>query len=305
MQAIPAQQDTPGVPGTGAQIGKTRQRMLPSAGRIILYVIAIIASILVVLPVMRAVFESLTPADEIFSVPIHIFPAHPTFDNYNVLFTKLDDVEIPRWFVNSLFISTVVTALVLLFDSMAAFALSRLHFPGRTAIFVLFLSTLLIPGQVTFIPVYVELQKLHFLDSYNALIWPYLAGAFGVFLLRQFFQSIPRELEEAAIVDGANTFMLYWRIILPNVKSALAAVGILTFTGVWNDLFWPMVAINSTDLRTLPVGLTIMNLEYGGTPGPGLVMASAVVAVVPVLVIYIIFQRSIVEGISLTGMAGR
>jgi multiple sugar transport system permease protein len=193
----------------------------------------------------------------------------------------------------------------LLVDSMAAFALSRLYFPGRNVIFAIFLSTLLIPSQVTFIPVYVELQKLHFLDSYNSLIWPYLAGAFGVFLLRQFFQTIPRELEEAAIIDGANTFTIYWRIILPLTRAALTAVGILSFTAVWNDLFWPLVTITSNDLRTLPVGLTILNGEYGGTPGPALIMAGAVVACVPVLVVYAIFQRSIVEGISLTGLAGR
>jgi multiple sugar transport system permease protein len=282
-------------------------------GRPLLYLIAIVASIIVIIPFLWAVSQSFTPADEIFQVPVHLVPKHPTLLNYKVLFLlsdvspgqTLSDVEIPRWFLNSLFVSTAVTVLTLLFDSMAAFALARLSFPGRSALFVLFISTMLIPGQVTFIPVYVEMQKLHFLNTYNSLIWPYLANAFFVFLLRQFFQTIPRELEEAAIVDGANTFIVYWRIILPNVKSALTAVGILSFTGVWNDLFWPMVTINSTDLRTLPVGLTIMNLEYGGSPGPGLVMASAVVAFVPVLVVYTIFQRYIVEGISLTGLAGR
>lgn len=274
-------------------------------GRLVLYLIAILLGIIVLIPFLWAVSQSFTPADEIFSIPIHVIPAHPTLDNYNVLFFKLGDVEIVRWFLNSLFVSTAVTALILLFDSMAAFALSRLRFPGRMVVFFAFISTMLIPAQVTFIPLYVEMQKLGFLDSYNSLIWPYLANAFYVFLLRQFFQGIPRDLDEAAIVDGAGTFTIYWRVLLPNTKSALAAVGILSFTAVWNDLFWPMVTINSVDLRTLPMGLTIMNLEYGGTPGPGLVMASAVAAFLPVLIVYTIFQRSIVEGISLTGLGGR
>jgi len=274
-------------------------------GRFLLYLIAIILSIIVLIPFLWAVSQSFTPASEIFSIPIHVIPAHPTLENYNVLFFKLGDVEIVRWFLNSLFVSTAVTLLILLFDSMAAFALSRLRFPGRMVVFFAFISTMLIPAQVTFIPLYVEMQKLGFLDSYNSLIWPYLANAFYVFLLRQFFQGIPRDLDEAAIVDGAGTFTIFWRVILPNTKSALAAVGILSFTAVWNDLFWPMVTINSVDLRTMPMGLTIMNLEYGGTPGPGLVMASAVIAFLPVLIVYTIFQRSIVEGISLTGLGGR
>ena len=274
-------------------------------GRFLLYLIAILLSIIVLIPFLWAVSQSFTPANEIFSIPIHVIPVHPTLENYNVLFFKLGDVEIGRWFVNSLFVSTAVTLLILLFDSMAAFALSRLRFPGRMVVFFAFISTMLIPAQVTFIPLYVEMQKLGFLDSYNSLIWPYLANAFYVFLLRQFFQGIPRDLDEAAIVDGAGTFTIFWRVILPNTKSALAAVGILSFTAVWNDLFWPMVTINSVDLRTLPMGLTIMNLEYGGTPGPGLVMASAVMAFLPVLIVYVIFQRSIVEGISLTGLGGR
>ncbi|HEY8283085.1 MAG TPA: carbohydrate ABC transporter permease [Chloroflexota bacterium] len=280
-------------------------RVSRRTGRFLLYLIAIVLSIIVLIPFLWAVSQSFTPANEIFSIPIHIVPAHPTLENYHVLFFKLGDVAIGRWFLNSLFVSTAVTALILLFDSMAAFALSRLRFPGRTIVFFAFISTMLIPAQVTFIPLYVEMQKLGFLDSYNSLIWPYLANAFYVFLLRQFFQGIPRDLDEAAIVDGAGTFTIFWRVILPNTKSALAAVGILSFTAIWNDLFWPMVTINSVDLRTLPMGLTIMNTEYGGTPGPGLVMASAVIAFLPVLIIYTIFQRSIVEGISLTGLGGR
>lgn len=280
-------------------------RVVVRGNQLLLYVIAILASIVVLIPFLWAVSQSLTPESQIFSGNIQLIPAHPTFNNYITLFFNEPDVHIARWFFNSIFVSTVVTALTLLVDSMAAFALARLRFPGRNVVFFVFISTLLIPSQVTFIPVYVEMQKLGFLDSYNALIWPYLAGAFGVFLLRQFFQTIPRELEEAAVIDGARTFTIYWRIVLPLTRAALAAVGILTFTAVWNDLFWPLVVINSETLRTLPVGLTILNGEYGGTPGPALIMASAVVVFVPVLVVYTIFQRSIVEGISLTGIAGR
>lgn len=284
--------------------GRTR-RVLPRANYLILYLIAIIASILVLIPFLWAVSQSFTPASQIFTGTVQLVPAHPTLDNYITLFFKEPDVDIGRWFLNSVFVSTAVTALTLLVDSMAAYALARLRFPGRNIVFFVFISTLLIPSQVTFIPVYVEMQKLGFLDTYNALIWPYLAGAFGVFLLRQFFQTIPREVEEAAIVDGASVFTIFWRIILPLTRASLAAVAILTFSAVWNDLFWPLVTINADTMRTLPVGLTILNGEYGGTPGPALIMAGAVVVFVPVLVVYAIFQRSIVEGISLTGLAGR
>jgi multiple sugar transport system permease protein len=280
-------------------------RVLTHGSRLTLYLAAIIASIIVLIPFLWAVSQSFTPESEIFSGTVHVVPAHPTLDNYVTLFFRESDVQIPRWFLNSVFVSTAVTFLTLLVDSMAAFALARLRFPGRDILFFVFISTMLIPSQVTFVPVYVEMQKLGFLDTYNSLIWPYLAGAFGVFLLRQFFQTVPQELEEAAIMDGARTFTIYWRIILPLTKSALTAVGILTFTAVWNDLFWPLVTITSDSLRTLPVGLTILNGEYGGTPGPALIMASACVAFFPVLVVYTIFQRSIVEGISLTGLAGR
>jgi multiple sugar transport system permease protein len=208
-----------------------------------------------------------------------------------------------RWFLNSMFASLSITALVLLLSSLSGFAFGRLEFPGRDVIFFILLTSLMVPGAVTLIPVFILLRNLNFLDSPNALIWPAGASVGGIFLLRQHFQGIPKELEEAAVVDGASRFRVYWQICLPLVKGTLIALGIFTFLGSWNDLFWPLIVLSDRNRLTLPAGLAI--LGQGNYVQRGITMAAAVIASLPPLVLYIIFQRRIVAGISTTGLAGR
>jgi len=208
-----------------------------------------------------------------------------------------------RWLINSIFVASSVTALVLFICSLTAYAYARLEFPGRDAIFFLLLTSLMVPSAVTFIPNFLLMRNLHWLDSYHGLIWLNGANVFGVFLLRQHFQSIPKELEEAAVIDGAGRFRIYWQIALPLVTSAMVALGIFTFLGNWNDLFWPLVILSDRTRLTLPVGLQV--LGNGNYVQHGVTMAAAVVATTPPLILYMIFQRRIVAGISLTGMGGR
>jgi multiple sugar transport system permease protein len=253
-------------------------------------------------PFLWVVSQSFMSNTEIFDVPPRLIPRHPTLENYYAVFTR-QDLQLGRWFINSVFVSSAITILVLAVASTAAYAFARLRFPGRDIIFYAALATMMIPGQVTLIPIFLLMRDLKFLDTYHALIWPAGANVFGVFLLRQFFMTIPIELEEAAILDGASRFGVYRRVVLPLSSSALVALGIFTFLGSWNDLFWPLIVLNRLEMRTLPVGLAILVGEYGYERALG--MAGATVALVPVLIFYTIFQRRIIEGVTLTGMGGR
>jgi len=271
-------------------------------GRILLYCAMAFAAVLFVAPVMWMLVMSFLPESEIFQPVPHWLPQHPTLSNYTELLKRAEEAPVMRWFANSLFVSLTSTFAYLLLSSMAAYAFARLTFPGRDMLFFLVLATLVIPGQVTIIPVFLILQRLGWFNTFYALIVPGLAGVFGVFLLRQFFLTIPRELEEAAVMDGCSTGGIYRRIILPLGKPALATLGIFSFLGSWNDFMLPLIAVNETDMRTLPVGLMIFLGRY--TMQYGLVMAAAAVATVPVLAVFLLFQRHIVSGVVLTGLKG-
>jgi multiple sugar transport system permease protein len=248
------------------------------------------------------VVVSITPSAEVYRWPLQLWPTNPTFEHYREVFTR-QDLLIDRWFVNSVVVSTIITVLCVFLSSLTAYGFARLEFPGRDLIFLLLLFTLMVPGQVTLIPVFLLIRGLGWLDTYHALIWPGAVSVFGVFLLRQFFASVPRELEEAALMDGAGRFRIYWQIVLPLSRAAIVALTIFVFLGAWNDLFWPLVVLNSLELRTLPVGLTVLQGTY--TQERALVMAGTVIASAPVLVFYAIFQRRIIQGVMLTGMGGR
>ena len=189
------------------------------------------------------------------------------------------------------------TLAVIAICTPAAYAFARLKFPGRNLLFGLLLLTVMIPSQVTLIPNFLLMRDLKFLDTFNALIWPGAANVFGVFLLRQFFQQIPQELEEAAILDGATYWGRFWHVILPLSTNAITALAILVFLGHYNDLLWPFITMNSLDMRTLPVGLQILNSSYAGQDRP-MVLAGAVFATVPIVIFYIIFQRRIIQAAS-------
>jgi multiple sugar transport system permease protein len=268
-----------------------------------LYIFLLGLTFLVGFPLVLLVGESFMHSNEIIRWPPIIIPGDPTLENYAKMFSQ-QDLALPRWLLNSVFVAASYTAAVIVVCSLAAYAFARLEFPGRNILFFLFLATITIPSQVTFIPNYLLMRDLKFLDTYNALIWPGVANVFGVFLLRQFFMQIPRELEEAAILDGATRFGVYWRVIMPLSLNALIALGIFVFLNNYNDLFWPLLVTNRLEMRTLPAGLTVMNGAYG-TLDRGLVLAGATFASLPVLAVYIIFQRRILRGITLTGMGGQ
>jgi multiple sugar transport system permease protein len=280
----------------------TRRRLRPRLSQLALYLVLLALAIVIVLPIAYMVSQAFTPEQDTQVWPIKYIPDHPTLNNFARVF---NDPTLPvfRWFLNSMFASLSITALVLLLSSLAAYAFARLEFPFRDVIFFVLLTSLMVPGAVTLIPVFLLLRNLNFLDSPNALIWPAGAGVGGIFLLRQHFQSIPKELEEAAVADGAGRFRVYWQICLPLVKGTLIALGIFTFLASWNDLFWPLIVLSDRNHLTLPAGLAI--LGQGNYVQRGITMAAAVIASLPPLVLYIIFQRRIVAGISTTGLAGR
>ena len=283
--------------------GATGARRPITWSRIALWVIATVALVLVLLPFVYMISASLTPESLVTQWPIVPWPRALSLENYQYLFNA-PDVYIGRWFLNSIIVTLAITVLVLIISAITAYAFARLQFPGRDVLFYICLSTLMIPFQATLLPIYLLMRNLHLLNTYAAVILPPLASVFGTFLLRQFFLGFPKELEEAARVDGCNKLSVLWRIILPNSGSALVALAVVTFLNNWNEIFWPLIALSDPQMYTLPIGLGQLNGEYYGTPGPGVGMAAGVVASVPILIFFFIFQRRIVEGITMTGLKG-
>ncbi len=263
----------------------------------------IMMSLIVLLPLVITISQSLMTNSEVNKWPPNIIPPNPTLENMRTVLTQ-QDLRIHVWLRNSLLAASGYTAAVLLLCAPAAYAFSRLRFPGNNILFGFLLITIMIPSQVTLIPNYLLMRDLKWLDTFNALIFPGAANVFGVFLLRQFFMSIPQELEEAAVLDGAGYFGRFWHVILPLSSNALVALGIFVFLGHYNDLFWPFIVTNSLETRTLPVGLTILNSSYAGQYRP-MVLSGAVLSTIPILIVYVLFQRRIIQGVTLTGMGGR
>lgn len=267
------------------------------------YIYLIALSLFVVVPLLTVILQSFMTNQEVNRWPPQIIPTNPSLWGYETVLTQ-QDLKLGIWLRNSIFAATAYTLAVLAICSPAAYAFARLRFPGNKVLFGFLMITVMIPGQVTLIPNFLLMRDLHFLDTFNALIWPGAANVFAVFLLRQFFMQIPRELEEAAILDGATYWGRFTRIILPLSTNALTALAIFVFLGHYNDLFWPFIVTNSLETRTLPVGLTILNSSYAGQYRP-MVLAGAVLASIPILIVYVIFQRRIIQGVTLTGMGGR
>lgn len=226
-----------------------------------------------------------------------LWPKTPHWENYATVLTQ-SELPVRRFFVNSLVVAVCVVLGQLLVSSLAAYGFSRLRFRGRDAMFVVFLLSMMFAGPVTQIPVYLMVRSFGWLDTYWALIVPGVSSAFSIFLLRQFFSQIPRELDEAARLDGAGEFHIYSRLVLPMSKAALATAGVFTFIGVWTDFFWPLLATDSMSMRTLEVGLSVFKNSYGGTNWP-LQMTAAVVVMAPILIVFLALQRHFVRGITM------
>ncbi len=228
-------------------------------------------------------------------------PKDPTTENYSFIFNATQ-TPVLRWFANSLIAAAAQAALIVITASMAAYALARMEFPGKRLITALVIATIFIPPIVLLIPNYVIVSELGWLDSLTAVIVPGVGGAFGVFFLRQFFVSLPRELEEAALLDGASRFQIFYKVILPLSKPALATLALLSFLTNWNDFLWPLYVLFSPERLTIQPGLSTMQSAF--TTDYATIMVGGVVASVPVLILFVIAQRFIIEGVSRSGLKG-
>ena len=281
-----------------------REPRAPSwwATRIASYAGLLALTILFVAPLLFMVSTSLKSNAEATRVDPTWIPENPTTEGFNAILTRSEQTPVLRWFVNSLIAAAAQAALVVVTAAMAAYALARLEFPGKRVLFAIIVSTLFIPGIIFLTPTYLIVDKLRWLDSLLAVIVPGAAGAFGVFLLRQFFISIPKEIEEAATLDGANRLKIFLRVILPLSKPALATLTVLAFLTNWNDFLWPLYALFSPDNLTLPAGLPLLQRSY--TTSYEIIMAGAVVASLPVIALFAIAQRFIIEGVTSAGVKG-
>jgi multiple sugar transport system permease protein len=248
-------------------------------------------------PFIWMVLTSLKDMGDIYVYPPQWLPAEFHFENYANVFKA---APFGRYYFNSFFVALVVTLGQLITCSMAAYAFARLNFKGRNALFLLFLGTMMIPYNVTMIPSFMVLYWLGWVDTYQALIVPGLASAFGTFLLRQFFITIPKELEEAAYLDGAGKFTVLSKIIIPLSKPALATLAIFTFMGVFNDFIWALIVLNSEEMRTVQLGLAIFRDRY--LTQWDLLMAGSVTAVMPILLVFFFAQKYFIKGITLSGI---
>lgn len=283
---------------------RRRGQMRPRT--VLTYLFLALVMLFVLIPALWIVAQSFMVEGQIYKWPIRFIPDPPTLAHYRSLFVPSQDVPdlpIARWLFNSAFVALVTTAIVLLIASLAAYPFARMAFPGRDWLFMALGFSMLIPGQLTFIPTFLIVRAFGWIDTYHALIWPPVAGFFAVFFLRQFFQGIPTELEDAAIIDGCSQLGVFQHVILPLSTPALATIAIFTFLGMWNEFFWPLVVLNSNEMRTLPIGLTIFQGGYWSLQGP--VMAGAVFASAPVVLVYILLQRYITKAVILSGFGGR
>jgi multiple sugar transport system permease protein len=268
--------------------------------RLGLHVLLLAGSVVMLVPFAWMLSTSLKEPGDVFIYPPQWIPQPVRWENYQETVTVM---PFGRFYLNSTIQAVSVTVLQLLTASLAAFAFARLRFRGRDALFLLYLGTMMIPFPVTMIPNFVIIRSLGWIDTFRALILPPAFSAFSTFLLRQYFLSIPVELDDAARVDGASSFRIWWQIIMPLSGPALATLAIFTFLGQWNSFLWPLVATNSEKMRTLPVGLATFQSQY--SIQWHLLMAGSVIAVLPILLIYLVGQKWFVRGITLTGMGGR
>lgn len=273
--------------GTSAR----RRRMRPSA--VAAFLVLFLVSVLWVVPLAWAVDTSLKPEAQTTHIPASWGASGWTFDAY---LKVLSNGNIPRWFLNSAITSTAITVGTIVFASLVGYALSRIPFRGRTMVFWLIMAGLMIPVEALVVPLFYEVNSLNLVNTYGGIILPQLASPVAVFIFKQYFDGIPREYEEAAILDGATRLRVYWRIWMPLSMPAVATVAILAFIASWNNFLWPLIEITSSNMMTIPVGLSTVQSSYGIQYAQ--VMASTVLAALPMLVVFAFFQRQIVEGVS-------
>jgi multiple sugar transport system permease protein len=270
-------------------------------GRIGLHALLLVGAVLMVIPFAWMVRTSFMTLAQVFKFPPQWIPNPWVWENYP---KAISQTPFATWFLNSLRIALVVTVGQLFTCSLAGFTFARLRFPGRKALFLLYLGTMMIPGQVTVIPVFVIMNRLGWVDTPLPLIVPGLVSAWGTFMFRQYFLTLPGELMDSAKIDGASYFRIYSQIFLPLAKPALATLGIFTFMGAWNDFFGPIIFLQSKLNKTLTVGLLQFRADYQGLGQWQVMMAGVVISVMPILIAFVIGQEYFVKGIALSGIKG-
>jgi multiple sugar transport system permease protein len=262
-------------------------------------VVALAVLVVMAGPVLWMISTSLKSPGDALAIPPHLIPSHWRLANYVDVFRRVD---FARFLLNSFVVSSVVTVAALLFHSMAGYSLARLRYPGRDVIFVGILATLMVPFTVILIPLFIVVDNFGWVDSYKGLIIPMIPHAFGIFLLRQFYLSIPRGLEEAAQIDGASLFRVYWTVVLPLSRPVLAALGIFFFLANWNNFLWPLVVAQSQGHWVIQIGIQHFAGEH--STDYNLIMAASAVAALPTLALFFVLQRRLIEGIKMTGLKG-
>ena len=263
-----------------------------------LYAVLTGGLIVTVVPFVWMLLSSVKPEREVRQVPPTWWPETFTLENYTSLFSRLD---FTTYFVNSIVVALAVTAGNMIFGAMLGYALAKLEFRGKKVVLVLVLGTLMVPGVVTFVPLFILVTNLGLTNTLPGMILPFLAGPFGVFLMRQFIMGLPDELIHAARIDGAGELRIFFSVILPLCGPALATLGILTFLTSWNNFLWPLVVATSEDKFTLPVALALYSVGQNATQY-GLLLAGSVVVVIPVIAVFLLLQRYIMQGIAMTGI---
>jgi len=269
------------------------------------FLLALVLAVIWGLPILWMLVTSIKPESQIVTLPIHWLPEHLsdfTLQNYINVLTIPRGVDLIRSFLNSLAVAAIGTSAVVVVDTLSAYALARLHFPGRDLLFYAIVASLIVPPEILLIPNYITVWRLDWLNTLLPLIIPPIGSGFGVFLLRQFFLSIPTELEDAARIDGCGRFRILWSIVVPLSGGAIATLAIFTFLYYWNDFTWPYITINAADVMTLPVALIQFRGDYFSEYGQ--LMAGTVITALPTIVVFLIAQRMIIRSISLTGLKG-
>jgi multiple sugar transport system permease protein len=267
--------------------------------RFFLYFLLTGGALIMVMPFIWMVFTSLKTPEQVFIWPPKMFPTELHWENFK---TVLSRINFTRYTLNTLKIALIVTASQLFTCSLSGYAFARLRFPGREALFIAYLATMMIPFQATMIPNFILMRVLGLVDTHTGLILPSLTSAFGTFLMRQFFLTFPSELEDAAKLDGCNPLYFYWRILLPLAKPILATLAVMTFQGTWNDFLWPLIMISNPVKRTLQVGLSYLISPYA-TDWP-ILMAGAIMTLLPIIILFFFAQNYFVQSVKMTGIKG-
>jgi multiple sugar transport system permease protein len=265
--------------------------------QVVLHVVLLALAFVFLFPIFWLVTGAFKPSDDIIANPPLLWPQRWTLDNFSQVFTT---APFARWIFNTTLVATVVTAFGLLFHSMAAYSLARLKYPGRGILFVGIVSTLMITFPVILVPLFILVKDLGWINTYWALIIPNIFNAYGIFLLRQFYLGIPRELEEAAIIDGTSLVGVYYRIILPLSRPILSALGVFFFLANWNFFLWPLVVTTDPNLQVLQVGIATFSTQFGSAWN--LILAASLVATLPIVVLFAFFQKYIVESVKMQGL---